>query len=1398
MAEDERKTLERERLVAEYHKLESPAREIVQILAVVYEPLTRTALVKCLRKLGIRPNQGSWFSAATLEPMLTALTQGKLLDETDPTHWKCAPLLIETVARELAADGTFAETTLVADEVIPICTPWDSRYYYKSGEQGIRNLRKALYLGDVTSFRYHLGTLEGDGFLTTRILTEMARNPFDETWLRNLTPDISAIILLFLVEYALSRQEPLPYIHEMLRELCFSPCHEQAPEFLKTFVAREMILRGEQDEARTLLQECSGEEALTLRGWLTLIRGEDAPAAYEEVIGQIKKATRKRKVILPDPAGAFYPLALLGSGSEADLKKAESYVDYALKKGDGRFAPLHELVRLMLLFRAGMTKEALDSLEEFPPFGEGHPLLGLFLSLTLLWIDKKHMKKQAGNLQKLSGRLRSCGYLWLAAEMDEVLFSFDEDTYEEEGDRARIFREKSGTVPLSGLQESREGWERELEALAGIFSQKRETAPSADKRLIWRLNWTGKDRVEGLSIEPVEQKMQKNGSWSQGRRVSLKQLHENHVGMDYLSDRDHRICGCIEPYSDPWGFGSTLQVNTEKALPAMVEHPLLFTARTPVKPVTLTLGEPEMRVRRKGGKIHIVFHPPAGPEAGNVSHLVWQEAPQLLRLVPLRDEHRSILAILGEGGLTVPAKAKEKVLKTLASIASVVEIQSDIGGLSEALPVVEADSRPHLQLTPAAQGLNCRILVRPLGQEGPGHRPGRGGETVLTSRDGQRIQAQRDLDRENRNVSDVLEACPALLRGVEVEEEQWLLENPGDCLEFLAQLQDLGDSVALEWPQGNAIKVHPSLSLGNLNLKVREDHEWFSVSGEVNLPDGTVVTMTRLLELLEKRQGNFLPMGENEFLALTREFRQRLEDFLAFGQKKGEAVRVSPLAIPLLEDLSGKTGNFSNDAAWDNRVKRLKEAESLEPKVPSTLQTSLRDYQTEGFQWLARRAHWGVGACLADDMGLGKTLQALALLLERAPEGPALVVAPTSVCGNWLSEAARFAPTLNVMQFGPGNREKAVGAAGPFDLVVTTYGLLQQEAKLLASRTWETIILDEAQAIKNGATRRSRAAVGLKGKFRMIATGTPIENHLGELWSLFRFLNPGLLGSLDRFNSRFAVPIEKNDSRDARARLKKLVRPFVLRRTKDEVLDELPERTEIRVTVEMSPGERSLYEALRQKAIAKLDGEETAEGPGQKRFAILAEITRLRRACCHPSLIAPEESIPGAKLEAFAKILDELRENGHKALVFSQFIDHLAILRKHLEDRGIPYQYLDGSTPARQRTSRIGAFQAGEGDCFLISLKAGGLGLNLTAADYVIHMDPWWNPAVEDQASDRAHRIGQTRPVTVYRMVAAGSIEEKILELHRHKRDLADGLLEGTGAGGRLDAEELLRLIRES
>ncbi|HYZ63607.1 MAG TPA: DEAD/DEAH box helicase, partial [Acetobacteraceae bacterium] len=609
----------------------------------------------------------------------------------------------------------------------------------------------------------------------------------------------------------------------------------------------------------------------------------------------------------------------------------------------------------------------------------------------------------------------------------------------------------------------------------------------------------------------------------------------------------------------------------------------------------------------------------------------------------------------------------------------------------------------------------------------------------------------------------------------------------------LLELQAFTGPVAVEWPQGHKFRV-TAVTPDKLKLRVRQDRDWFGVDGTVALDQDEVLEMRFLLDRLARAQGRFVPLEDGSFVALTRQLQAQLQRLEAVSEPHRSGRRVHALGAPALQTVLQEAGEVRTDAAWTRHVARIHAAEGWTPVLPSSLQAELRDYQLEGFAWLSRLARWGAGACLADDMGLGKTVQAIAVMLERAAEGPCLVVAPTSVCPNWEAEIVRFAPTLTTHRLSAtADRAALIAGLGAGDVLVCSYGLLHQAGEALAARSWQMVVLDEAQAIKNAETKRAQASVALQAGFRLALTGTPVENYLDELWSLFNFVNPGLLGSREVFQKRFAVPIERDHDTHARQALRALIRPFLLRRTKAAVLSELPPRTEQTVNVEMGAAERAFYEALRQRAVETIAALDVPQG--KRKIQILAEITRLRRACCNPALIDSAAAVPSGKLEAFLGLVQDLVRNRHRALVFSQFVGHLALVRAALDARGIRYEYLDGSTPVAERERCVAAFQTGSAALFLISLRAGGTGLNLTAADYVVHLDPWWNPAVEDQASDRAHRIGQERPVTIYRLIMQDSIEERILRLHRDKRDLASELLEGAETAGRLSEEALLDLI---
>jgi superfamily II DNA or RNA helicase len=578
-----------------------------------------------------------------------------------------------------------------------------------------------------------------------------------------------------------------------------------------------------------------------------------------------------------------------------------------------------------------------------------------------------------------------------------------------------------------------------------------------------------------------------------------------------------------------------------------------------------------------------------------------------------------------------------------------------------------------------------------------------------------------------------------------------------------------------------------------LSWEVVSGIDWFDLEGGATFGDERVA-LPQLLEAVERRRP-VVALEDGSVGILPAEWLSRFETVAALGQKSGDALRFRRSHAMLIDALLAAADGSRERRSITALKAQIGAAEEITPQQESTrFRGVLRPYQREGLGWLRYLASTGFGGCLADDMGLGKTVQVLALLDQLSSEGgrPSLVVAPRSLLFNWKKEAERFTPHLRVLEHHGQERTKASAHFSGYDLVLTTYATLRLDAAHFTATEFEYVILDEAQAIKNATSQASKAVRLLRAAHRVALSGTPVENHIGELWSLFEFLNPGMLGPQRWFHRTFTA---KGVPPERRRLLGDALRPLILRRTKQQVAPELPARTEQTIYCELSEGERERYDELRRYYRARLAGEVRTKGLENTKMQVLEALLRLRQAACHPALLGETHNGSSSKVETLLEELREILESGHRALVFSQFTSFLALIREELDREKIPYLYLDGTT--RDRASLVERFQDGGGPpLFLISLKAGGLGLNLTAADYVFLLDPWWNPAVEAQAIDRSHRIGQTRPVMAYRLIARDTVEEKILELQASKRELAGAILtDENSILQALDAEQLDSLL---
>jgi superfamily II DNA or RNA helicase len=623
---------------------------------------------------------------------------------------------------------------------------------------------------------------------------------------------------------------------------------------------------------------------------------------------------------------------------------------------------------------------------------------------------------------------------------------------------------------------------------------------------------------------------------------------------------------------------------------------------------------------------------------------------------------------------------------------------------------------------------------------------------------------------------------------------------------------------------------NPGLS----SLSVSSGVDWFELHGSVDFGEGLEAKLPALLSALQRGE-SMIALGDGSFGLMPEEWLQRFGLLTSLGVADGDHLRFKPTQAGILDALLAAQPEMTCDETFARVREEWHNFRGIEAIAePRGFVGTLRDYQREGLGWFEFLQRFGFGGCLADDMGLGKTVQVLALLESRRPSpktnvqspksdggspkskvpsqksakrtqtldlgpgtldlGPSLVVVPRSLVFNWQQEAARFTPGLRLLTHTGIDRKKSNEHFQDYDLIITTYGTLRRDAVLFQAAEFDFVILDEAQAIKNARTEAAKGARLLRGKHRLALSGTPVENHLGELWSLFEFLNPGMLGAASVF--QMSTSGARAPDAETRALLARALRPFLLRRTKQQVAKELPEKLEQTIYCEMESTQRKQYDELRDYYRASLSEQVERLGIKRAKIQILEALLRLRQTACHPALVAGGVGDePSAKLDVLMPMLSEVIEEGHKALVFSQFTSFLAMVRRRLDLEGIDYEYLDGKT--RRRDLVVERFQD-DPKCklFLISLKAGGQGLNLTAAEYVFLLDPWWNPAVEAQAIDRAHRIGQARRVFAYRLITRDTVEEKVLALQATKRQLADAIINADNSLIRnITGEDLMLLL---
>jgi len=1370
---------------------------VLRMLALAWTPRHRSWLIAALRNVGARTVRGTTFTQDEVDACLRGLAVEGVVKRGDD-GWRCVDEHRVRLYREALRGPNreaWRDALLEADRVRRI----GNRFYVSTPAQSATVARLLVYGGESLD-RWTAFEETRDGVLDWHnVFDGLLLSGFDPVLFEDADPALAARLLSTALSWGLRALEPAAsgaFRFARTRAASDRGSHAAA---LRCSVAETLLFRGEPDAADALLAELAGPGPAGLRAAVLATRGrwDEAAAGFETALAELRKRTGARKDLLPSQLGWLYPMCLFASRDAQRIARARRFCATESGTRDPQlYQPWGPWVHAADMRLGDRPRE--------PGFLRPHERAGVRPTLETVqrrmlqaWSAAGHgAVGDAGDCTGLLERLRACELHWLAAQVEAA-----DDVLAGRAPRVPFF-----------ASAGQDAWRDALAAIAALGHGEAAAQADAGKAEQTELLWTLEvDRVGRLRrIEPVERKRGARG-WSRPKPVPLSRLAK----AASLDPWDARVAHTIREAGRYGPKVLTLDLNDSAA--ALTGHPRVVFASALEQRVTLVEGSPEVRLAADGDAWRLQFVPdiaaalrvPDDDEDSDENERLIERhfrrdapprAPVFVertgeataRLIRVTAAHRRVVE-LAEAGLRVPRAALAELQAVLPVLAAHFRLKAES---TQGAEQVSASARLRAELAPAGAGVRLRLVAAPLGVAGPRLPPGAGREDVFAPIGGRLHACTRDLAAERDALAAVLGQFDFLDPPAGAEDAgdlpEWTVSDPREALVLVERLPSIAQVESVDWPSGRTVQV---IAAGSdmLHVSVREDRQWFAIDGRLHLDETQVLELGELIEAVTRHRSRYVPIGEGRWLALSERLRQQVEDLAAVAERTRGATLRAPAPAAAWLDAALEDASVASDGALARRLSVLQAAIDAPASVPATLQANLRPYQEDGYAWLMQRARAGFGACLADDMGLGKTLQALAVLLERAELGPALVVAPTSVCANWSAEAQRFAPALRVRACGAG---VDLSEAGAYDLVVVSYTMLQQAADRFSARRWATLVADEAQSIKNASAKRTQAVLGLAADFRVALSGTPIENRLGELWSIMGFANPGLLGSAERFAARFVRPIERDRDLRAQRALRRLIAPFVLRRTKAQVLDDLPPRTEITLAIEPSPREAAHYEALRREALAAAVAATAQAGPTQGHIHVLAQLTRLRRAACDPRLVNPELGLAGAKLEAFADLAAEIVANGHKALVFSQFTDFLALLRESAEAAGLRYQYLDGSTPAAERARRIAAFQGGDGDLFLISLKAGGFGLNLTAADYVIIVDPWWNPAAEDQASGRAHRIGQTRPVTVYRLVAQGTIEERIARLHQHKRALADGILDGIDASAAPDAAELIELMR--
>ncbi|MBA4249064.1 MAG: hypothetical protein C0432_04545 [Candidatus Puniceispirillum sp.] len=1348
-----------------YTRLSSHERLYLNLICIFPQIPSKTALIFGMQSCMETQSEGSGVAhlfknqmkSAEIERIKKELIEQKILNEEENVQ----PLKVDEFTKLTFSKPQDPKIWEIADQILDKFI-FDQRY-----DQKIK-LRIAIYQNNEIDFEnliQNLNTQEQFDFFNTYF----HKIEFDPQWFLNQHTSIRFYFSRYFFKFLIDHDNQYKVAHDFFKHMCKTNTDCTLCQ-LYHMLFHENGDSSEKNSVKNLPELWKNIQSIY--------------ALNAESITSLRSFWKSPDLNIKE-LNAFYPddrwikytyyLSLICENTKSSIDKLISETAVSDGKGDKAFLSLAYAIQGL---QSKVKTHELDQ-DFFNIFDSCYTMLCIF------YIDSSLIKVEA--LKTLVSEVDSSKIHFLKKMVRDII----EAVKDKEG-----FEEFSSVIPLNKksifsfthIVQKAEAWKLSLKNLDEYVNQDEGSLSALTSRLAWIFDLESNQIVEVLEQNYLKHK------WSKGRPVALKTLYD-FGNLSYITTQDMKIIKTIRKERNNTLGVSHYYLDPILSNIALTGHPNVYRSDNLRRPLVIREAKPELIISQfDADSLKIELSHVSKTE----SVFVDREGPYQLVMVHIHAGLIKLVEIIGEDGLIIPADNLDFITAIAQKAQKVVSVSSDL--INIGLTYVEPNSAPVIMLEPlgenGSEGLQVSLHVRPFGDKGIYCTPalGRGYCTF------ENTKTNRDFVSERYLAEKLIRSCSSL-SNEEHENYEWYFKDIQQCYELISDLKEYEEFlrasneelIRIEWPKGKKISMKQPLSVKHSKFSVTESKNWFHVDGALELDDARMLSLRELIKLVQEQKNRFISLGDNQLLALRKDLFQTLLrlQFLD-SDPEGDQLKLNATSLSVL-DTDELFMNHLTDKTPLSVLSQLVDKGDREYKVPADLHAVLRPYQEEGVKWLLKLADLKMGACLADDMGLGKTIQSIAALLKLAENGPSLVVAPTSVCYNWHEEIKKFAPRLSVKFFEPQNRKQLIEDIGPNEILVCSYNLLQQEITGLEKKHFACIILDEAQSIKNYGTKRAQSAFKLKSDFRLALSGTPIENGLEELWSIFRFIMPQLLGGRDTFVKKYISGQDKGINKEKREILKSIIKGFILRRTKIDVLKDLPPKVEQTIYVTMEDEERNFYEAVRQSALESLS--QLDDSSPHKKIHILAELTKLRRACCHPRLIEENFNFVSGKSKYFMDLIEELISSDHKALVFSQYVSYLELLRKELDAKGIQYEYLDGKTPSHERQKRVQGFQEGNKPLFLLSLKAGGSGLNLTAADYVIHLDPWWNPAVESQASDRAHRMGQKKSVTVIRVIMKNTIEEKILALHEDKKNLANDILDGIEIPQKLTEKDLMELL---